>query len=134
MLWGQFLLPGVRGPQGAPQVGAHGGEGPRQEETQAGQTDSPFSPGNTGQLLWKDNWVTFMDTMLQMSILAPGQRNLRLPTRITAIYIHPATHQQKLYTLQDGTQGQPCPGPTRMASRARPHPPSPSVSPQWPTW
>ncbi|XDA81106.1 hypothetical protein R6Z07F_011082 [Ovis aries] len=62
------------------------------------------SEGNMGQLLWKDNWVTFMDTMLQMSILAPGQRSLRLPTRITAIYIHPATHQQKLYTLQDGTQ------------------------------
>uniref|UniRef100_A0AAN0MN29 Fatty acid synthase n=1 Tax=Bubalus bubalis TaxID=89462 RepID=A0AAN0MN29_BUBBU len=62
------------------------------------------SEGNTGQLLWKDNWVTFMDTMLQMSILAPSKRTLRLPTRITAIYIHPATHQQKLYTLQDGTQ------------------------------
>uniref|UniRef100_A0A4W2HXW4 Fatty acid synthase n=1 Tax=Bos indicus x Bos taurus TaxID=30522 RepID=A0A4W2HXW4_BOBOX len=62
------------------------------------------SEGNTGQLLWKDNWVTFMDTMLQMSILAPSKRGLRLPTRITAIYIHPATHQQKLYTLQDKTQ------------------------------
>uniref|UniRef100_F1N647 Fatty acid synthase n=1 Tax=Bos taurus TaxID=9913 RepID=F1N647_BOVIN len=62
------------------------------------------SEGNTGQLLWKDNWVTFMDTMLQMSILAPSKRSLRLPTRITAIYIHPATHQQKLYTLQDKTQ------------------------------
>ncbi|KAF5912949.1 hypothetical protein HPG69_012638 [Diceros bicornis minor] len=61
--------------------------------------------GNTGQLLWKDNWVTFLDTMLQMSILGSGQRSLRLPTRITAIHIDPATHRQKVYALQGEAQG-----------------------------
>ncbi|XP_058417917.1 fatty acid synthase isoform X1 [Diceros bicornis minor] len=60
--------------------------------------------GNTGQLLWKDNWVTFLDTMLQMSILGSGQRSLRLPTRITAIHIDPATHRQKVYALQGEAQ------------------------------
>ncbi|KAB0396042.1 hypothetical protein E2I00_012922, partial [Balaenoptera physalus] len=60
--------------------------------------------GNTGRLLWKDNWVTFLDTMLQMSLLVPGHRNLRLPTRITAIHINPTTHRQKLYALQGETQ------------------------------
>ncbi|XP_023507490.1 fatty acid synthase isoform X2 [Equus przewalskii] len=60
--------------------------------------------GNTGQLLWKDNWVTFLDTMLQMSILGSAQRSLRLPTRIAAIHIDPATHQQKVYTLQGEAQ------------------------------
>ncbi|XP_059765124.1 fatty acid synthase [Balaenoptera ricei] len=60
--------------------------------------------GNTGRLLWKDNWVTFLDTMLQMSLLVPGHRNLRLPTRITAIHIDPTTHRQKLYALQGETQ------------------------------
>ncbi|XP_006869546.1 PREDICTED: fatty acid synthase [Chrysochloris asiatica] len=52
--------------------------------------------GTTGKLLWMDNWVTFLDTMLQMSILGSTQRSLRLPTRIGAIHIDPTTHQQRL--------------------------------------
>ncbi|XP_008574493.1 PREDICTED: fatty acid synthase [Galeopterus variegatus] len=60
--------------------------------------------GTSGKLLWKDNWVTFLDTMLQMSILGIGQRSLRLPTRITAIHIDPAVHQQKIHTLQEEAQ------------------------------
>uniref|UniRef100_A0A452SJH0 Fatty acid synthase n=1 Tax=Ursus americanus TaxID=9643 RepID=A0A452SJH0_URSAM len=60
--------------------------------------------GNTGQLLWKDNWVTFLDTMLQMSILGIVQRTLRLPTRITSIHIDPATHRQKVYSLKGQAQ------------------------------
>lgn len=60
--------------------------------------------GTAGQLLWKDNWVSFLDTMLQLSILGTAQRSLRLPTRISAIHIHPGTHRQKLRTLSDGTQ------------------------------
>ncbi|XP_008048097.1 fatty acid synthase isoform X2 [Carlito syrichta] len=57
--------------------------------------------GESGKLLWKDNWVTFLDTMLQMSILGTGQRILRLPTRITAIHINPAIHRQKVYSQGD---------------------------------
>ncbi|KAL0595770.1 Fatty acid synthase [Plecturocebus cupreus] len=60
--------------------------------------------GNSGKLLWKDNWVPFLDTMLQMSILSKSQNSLFLPTRITAIHIDPATHRQKLYTQQDKAQ------------------------------
>uniref|UniRef100_G1RUY3 Fatty acid synthase n=1 Tax=Nomascus leucogenys TaxID=61853 RepID=G1RUY3_NOMLE len=60
--------------------------------------------GDSGKLLWKDNWVSFMDTMLQMSILGLAKHGLHLPTRITAIHIDPATHRQKLYTLQDKAQ------------------------------
>ncbi|XP_066093790.1 fatty acid synthase [Saccopteryx bilineata] len=60
--------------------------------------------GNTGQLLWKNNWVTFLDTMLQMFILGTSQRSLRLPTRIATVHINPATHRQKVYALQDGIQ------------------------------
>ncbi|XP_059527571.1 fatty acid synthase [Myotis daubentonii] len=59
--------------------------------------------GDTGQLLWRDNWVTFLDSMLQMSILGACQRSLRLPTRIAAIRIDPALHQRKVHTLQDET-------------------------------
>ncbi|XP_024206531.1 fatty acid synthase isoform X2 [Pan troglodytes] len=60
--------------------------------------------GDSGRLLWKDNWVSFVDTMLQMSILGSAKHGLYLPTRVTAIHIDPATHRQKLYTLQDKAQ------------------------------
>ncbi|XP_012511898.1 PREDICTED: fatty acid synthase [Propithecus coquereli] len=60
--------------------------------------------GTSGRLLWRDSWVTFLDTMLQVFILASGQRSLLLPTRITAIRIDPATHQRKVYPLQGEAQ------------------------------
>ncbi|MCQ8063906.1 acyltransferase domain-containing protein [Salmonella enterica] len=60
--------------------------------------------GQQGKLLWKDNWVTFLDTMLQVSILGISQHSLRLPTRVTAIHIDPATHLRKVYRLQEETQ------------------------------
>ncbi|XP_042639485.1 fatty acid synthase [Orycteropus afer afer] len=64
--------------------------------------------GATGKLLWKDNWVTFLDAMLQMSILGSAQRSLVMPTRLGAIHIDPLTHQQR---LQDAAQGGPAPSP-----------------------
>ncbi|KAM4844089.1 fatty acid synthase [Thomomys bottae] len=60
--------------------------------------------GSSAKLLWKDNWVTFLDTMLQVSILGLSQRSLHLPTRFTAIHIDPATHLRKVYALQDQTR------------------------------
>lgn len=66
---------------------------------------NPSAAGEQGKLLWKDNWVTFIDTMLQVSILGLSQQSLQLPTRVTAIYIDPATHLQKVYTLEGETQG-----------------------------
>ncbi|XP_023584963.1 fatty acid synthase [Trichechus manatus latirostris] len=52
--------------------------------------------GTTGKLLWNDNWVTFLDTMLQLAILDFSQHSLRLPTRFGCVRIDPATHQQRL--------------------------------------
>lgn len=66
---------------------------------------SPPTAGEQGKLLWKDNWVTFMDTMLQISILGFSKQSLQLPTRVTAIYIDPATHLQKVYMLEGDIQG-----------------------------
>lgn len=51
--------------------------------------------------------MTFLDTVLQMSILSMAQRPLRLPTRITSIHIDPATHRQKVYSLKGQAQGSP---------------------------
>ncbi|EHB09358.1 Fatty acid synthase [Heterocephalus glaber] len=60
--------------------------------------------GERGKLLWRDNWVTFMDTMLQAAILGKSQRILSLPTRVTDMRIDPAVHLQKVHMLQDSTQ------------------------------
>ncbi|XP_077022384.1 fatty acid synthase [Tamandua tetradactyla] len=57
-----------------------------------------------GRLLWNGNWVTFMDTMLQIITLSVSQRSLRLPTRITAVYIDPGMHRQRLLPLPHGFQ------------------------------
>lgn len=96
-------------------------------EAPSAQADSPSTPGSTGQLLWKDNWVTFLDTMLQMSILDSEQRGLRLPTRITSIHIDPATHRQNVQALQGEAQGSPatpallCPAHHPTPGTAHPH-------------
>uniref|UniRef100_A0AAG5DUW7 Fatty acid synthase n=1 Tax=Anopheles atroparvus TaxID=41427 RepID=A0AAG5DUW7_ANOAO len=50
------------------------------------------SRASTGELQWRDNWVSFMDTMLQFSILGKDLRELYLPTRIERIVINPARH------------------------------------------
>lgn len=46
----------------------------------------------TGELQWVDNWVSFMDTMLQFSILGKDLRELYLPTRIEKVVINPIKH------------------------------------------
>ncbi|XP_050392804.2 fatty acid synthase [Patella vulgata] len=48
--------------------------------------------GNRGQLIWNGNWVSFLDTMLQIQVLGLSGHGLRLPTRIKSIYIDPTTH------------------------------------------
>ncbi|XP_058059390.1 fatty acid synthase [Anopheles bellator] len=53
----------------------------------------------TGELEWRENWVSFMDTMLQFSILGKDLRELYLPTRIEKIVINPARHLELLNSL-----------------------------------
>ncbi|XP_070847252.1 fatty acid synthase [Chaetodon trifascialis] len=57
--------------------------------------------GDCGKLQWTGNWVTFLDTMLQMIVVGLSGRSLRLPTRIRSVSVDPAIHQRK-YT--DGKQ------------------------------
>lgn len=71
------------------------------------RADRLCAAGTTGRLRWTDNWVTFLDTMLQMSILGSAQRSLRLPTRISTVHIDPVAHRQRVRTLPGGDQGSP---------------------------
>lgn len=59
------------------------------------------SDGRCGSIEWKnDNWVTFMDAMLQVGILSKDTRSLQLPTGIREIKINAAEHLNYLKTLQ----------------------------------
>uniref|UniRef100_A0A8C0C432 Fatty acid synthase n=1 Tax=Buteo japonicus TaxID=224669 RepID=A0A8C0C432_9AVES len=49
-----------------------------------------------GKVLWNGNWVTFLDTLLHVTILAESGRSLRLPTRIRSVYIDPVLHQKQV--------------------------------------
>nr|XP_033816212.1 fatty acid synthase [Geotrypetes seraphini] len=60
-----------------------------------GIVDSSMS-GDNGMLLWKGNWVIFLDTMLQMFILGRKGRSLCLPTRIRSVYIDPVWHKEQI--------------------------------------
>lgn len=60
-----------------------------------------MTSGTTGELAWSGNWVSFLDTMLQMSILSKESRCLRVPTRIQSICIDPTVHSQQSYMVKE---------------------------------
>ncbi|GBM44573.1 Fatty acid synthase [Araneus ventricosus] len=49
--------------------------------------------GNKGLLKWTGEWVVFLDTMLQVSILGSSKRAFCLPTRIQNVKINPILHK-----------------------------------------
>ena len=60
--------------------------------------------GDEGHLLWNDNWVSYLDTMLQIQVLSLPGRGLRLPTRMKALRIDPTLHNDKAVEFQ-GVKG-----------------------------
>ncbi|KAA8581129.1 hypothetical protein FQN60_002710 [Etheostoma spectabile] len=60
--------------------------------------------GNSGKLEWTGNWVTFLDTMLQMIVAGLSGRSLRLPTRIRSVCVDPTIHLEKVCNYTDGKQ------------------------------
>ncbi|XP_077296458.1 fatty acid synthase-like [Arctopsyche grandis] len=57
--------------------------------------------GTRGILTWDNNWVTFMDAMLQIKIIGIDSRGLYVPTRIEKISIDPKKHFDILSELND---------------------------------
>uniref|UniRef100_A0A8C0C149 Fatty acid synthase n=1 Tax=Buteo japonicus TaxID=224669 RepID=A0A8C0C149_9AVES len=62
------------------------------------------SEASAGKVLWNGNWVTFLDTLLHVTILAESGRSLRLPTRIRSVYIDPVLHQKQVCQYQDNVE------------------------------
>lgn len=69
------------------------------------------SCGNLGELKWEGNWISFMDTMLQFSILGKDLRELYLPTRIGRLVINPEKHMNWINQSQ---QSESCVIPVYM--------------------
>jgi len=61
--------------------------------------------GTDGLLLWKDNWVTFVDSMFHMQVVASSDRAMMLPTRIGSLRIDPVGHEKFVTTDEDGNKG-----------------------------
>ncbi|KAM9424875.1 fatty acid synthase isoform 2-T2 [Pholidichthys leucotaenia] len=60
--------------------------------------------GERGKLQWTGNWVTFLDTMLQMMVLGLPGRALRLPTRIRSVSVDPALHMRNICQYSEEKQ------------------------------
>ena len=56
----------------------------------------------TGNLAWSEDWISFIDTMLQFSILAKDTRDLYLPTRLQQAIIDPIKHRGIVENLTAG--------------------------------
>lgn len=62
--------------------------------------------GSKGHATWKNNWVTFMDTMLQMHIIGYDTRDLYVPTYIQKLVINPVFHLLKLQAINNANDGE----------------------------
>ncbi|XP_065219793.1 fatty acid synthase isoform X2 [Planococcus citri] len=57
--------------------------------------------GNVGRIAWVNNFVAFMDNMLQMQILQEDTRGLFVPTSIQKMVINTKKHFSILHTLDE---------------------------------
>jgi len=57
--------------------------------------------GKKGHIIWRNNWVTFMDNMLQMHLIGYDTRDLYVPTSIQKLVINPMLHNWKLRNAAD---------------------------------
>lgn len=61
--------------------------------------------GDHGKLQWTGNWVTFLDTMLQMIVVGLPGRSLRLPTRIRCVCVDPTLHEKRVHDYYEDRKG-----------------------------
>ncbi|KYM96882.1 Fatty acid synthase [Cyphomyrmex costatus] len=61
--------------------------------------------GKKGHIIWRKNWVTFIDSMLQMNILEHDTRDLYVPTSIQKLVINPMLHDRKLQDANHDVEG-----------------------------
>lgn len=57
--------------------------------------------GTCGEIAWLDNWISFIDTLLQFRILGNNIRELYIPTRIQRLWIDPELHLKLINASPD---------------------------------
>ncbi|XP_029668185.1 fatty acid synthase-like, partial [Formica exsecta] len=62
--------------------------------------------GKQGHIAWTNNWVTFLDNLLQIKILGVDMRNLYVPTEIQKLIIDTKLHAQCIKNI---TSEEKCP-------------------------
>ncbi|KAG7203844.1 hypothetical protein KM043_017900 [Ampulex compressa] len=60
--------------------------------------------GAKGHIAWVDNWVTFMDNVLQLTLLTHDTRDLVVPIAIKKIIIDPKHHESCISIADDGSK------------------------------
>lgn len=61
--------------------------------------------GSQGRIVWNNNWVAFMDNMLQMQILSSDTRGLFVPTGIMKLVIDTKSHLNQIRAMTDEDKG-----------------------------
>lgn len=61
--------------------------------------------GTQGKIEWVNNWVTFLDNMLQIKLIGMDTRGLFVPTRIQKLVIDPKVHFDHISTMSDDDKG-----------------------------
>jgi len=54
-------------------------------------------------LEWNGNWISYIDTMLQFSILGLKTKELYLPTRLQKIIVDPVKHLKIAESLSESS-------------------------------
>ncbi|XP_044017899.1 fatty acid synthase-like [Aphidius gifuensis] len=62
---------------------------------------SATTDGTRGKIAWANNWVAFMDNMLQMKILGMDSRGLFVPTGIQKLVIDTKVHLNQIRAMAD---------------------------------
>ena len=65
--------------------------------------------GEKGVLQWNDDWISFLDTMLQITILSSEERSLQLPTAIRKIALDPQRQLEANIPTDTNTCGKSIP-------------------------
>lgn len=66
---------------------------------------SATTSGSRGTIAWANNWVAFMDNMLQLQILGMDSRSLCVPTAIQKLVIDTKMHLNRIRAMPDDTKG-----------------------------
>lgn len=64
--------------------------------------------GTEGRIEWANNWVSFLDNMLQLAILGNKTRGMYVSAGIQKLVIDTKAHLDQMRVLSDGGKGKKC--------------------------